>query len=257
MIFVDISKWNGIFNWSKAQAQGVEGAWLKATGSGNGGNYEDYRFKENSASCPLKYKGTYHYFDYRGKSGADQCKYFLDKTGNFGNMRGVLDMEDNSSNGWVAMSKNYGVAMREAFAWVTQYLKETGYLPVMYLNLGLTLEQQPTITGWKYLFRNFLECPLWIANYNNVTNPLRALNGKISAWPDYAAWQYTSGGDGLSFGNGPGNAAIDINRVKNLTALLKPGITPEDEQPAPVVIPEISDSQKLSTLWAWYKESHT
>ena len=248
MEFIDISKWNGVFDWSKAVAKGIEGAYLKATGTGNGGSYEDYRFKENSASCPLKYKGTYHYFDYRGYSGADQCKYFLDITGNFGNMRGVLDIEDNSANSWIAISKNYGVVMRESFAWVTEYLKETGHLPVLYLNLGLTLEKQFTTSGYKYLFRNFLECPLWIANYNKVTNPLRSLDGKLSAWPYYAMWQYTRGGDGLAFGNSPGNAAIDLNTVKDLSLLLKPGVTIEDEPVStPVEIP-LTIEQRLGRI---------
>ena len=31
-------------------------------------------------------------------------------------MRGVLDIEDNSANSWIAISKNYGVVMRESFA---------------------------------------------------------------------------------------------------------------------------------------------
>ena len=256
MEFIDVSKWNGVFDWSKAQAKGVEGAYLKATGCGNGGNYEDYRFKENSASCSLKYKGTYHYFDYRGYSGADQCKYFLDKTGNFGNMRGCLDVEDNSSNGWVTFNSVLGTAMKQAYEWINEYLKETGHLPVMYLNLGLTLQKQWTTKGYQYIFRNFLECPLWVANYNNVTNPLRSLDGKMSAWQDYAMWQYTRGGDGLGYGNSPGNINLDINRVKNLSALLKPGVTPEDEQPIPVVIPEISDPEKLSRLWVAHPELH-
>lgn len=250
MEFVDISKWNGVFNWSKAQAKGVEGAYLKATGSGNGGNYVDFRFKENSASCPLKYKGTYHYFDYRGYSGADQCKYFLDKTGNFGNLRGVLDMEDNATNGWVSLDSVLGVAMREALAWVNEYKKECGHAPVLYLNSGLAGKKQLTLSGYQYIFRNFLDCPLWVANYNQISTP------PSGAWLDYAMWQYTSKGDGIGYGNAPGNMFIDLNRVKNLSALLKPGVTIEDEQPIPVVIPEPSDAEKLSRLWKAHPEIH-
>jgi len=248
MEFIDISKWNGVFNWSKAQAKGIEGAWLKATGSGNGGNYEDYRFKENSASCPLKYKGSYHYFDYRGYSGADQCKYFLDKTGNFGNLRGVLDMEDNTTNGWVSLDSVIGVAMREALAWVNEYKKECGHAPVLYLNSGLASKKQFTLSGYQYIFRNFLDCPLWLANYNKITTP------PTGAWSKCAAWQYTSNGDGIGCGNAPGNVYIDMNHVYDLAALLKPGVTAEDEPP--VVIPEPADAEKLAILWAEYKKTH-
>ena len=34
MEFIDISKWNGVFDWSKAVAKGIDGAYLKATGTG-------------------------------------------------------------------------------------------------------------------------------------------------------------------------------------------------------------------------------
>ena len=250
MEFIDISKWNGVFDWSKAVAKGIDGAYLKATGTGNGGNYEDYRFKENSASCPLKYKGTYHYFDYRGASGADQCKYFLDKTGNFGNLRGVLDMEDNATNGWVSLDSVLGVAMREALAWVNEYKKECNHAPALYLNSGLAAKKQFTLSGYQYIFRNFLDCPLWVANYNNIQVP------PTGAWSKCAAWQYTSKGDGIGYGNAPGNIYIDLNHVYDISALLKPGITIEDEQPIPVVIPEVSDAEKLSRLWIAHPELH-
>ena len=226
MIFIDISKWNGVFDWSKAQAQGVDGVYIKATGSGNYGNYEDYKFPENSESCPLKYTGSYHYFDYQGRSGADQCKYFLDKVGDFGNMRGVLDIEDNSTNGWKNIYSILGTAMREGLAWVNQYRLECGHDPVMYLNLGLA--KQKDLWG-KYIFRNFLDCPLWIARYSDVADPLVYSSTERAAWSDYALWQYSSKGNGRLYGNSIGNDFIDLNKVKNLQALLKPGITPEDE----------------------------
>ena len=229
LIFIDVSKWNGIFDWSKAQAQGVEGVYIKATGSGNYGNYEDFKFPLNADTCTLKYKGSYHYFDYQGRSGADQCKYFLDKVGDFGNMRGVLDIEDNSANGWKPIDSVIGIAMREALAWVYQYKLDTGHYPVMYLNLGLAKQRQWTITGYKYIFRNFLDCPLWIARYGDVPDPLIYSSKERAAWSDYAMWQYTSKGNGALYGNAINNDFIDLNKVKNLNALLKPGITAEDE----------------------------
>lgn len=238
MIFIDISKWNGVFNWQKAQAQGVEGAYLKATGCGNAGNYVDYKFPINSASCNLKYKGAYQYFDYR-KPGADQCKYFLDTCGDFGNMRGVLDIEDNATNGWVSLDSVIGNAMKYALEWVYQYKLETGHYPVLYLNTGLTVKKQWTVSGYKYIFRNFLDCPLWIANYNDIKVP------PTGAWSDYAMWQYTSKGNGILYGNEAGNSFIDLNTVKNLQALLKPGIMPEDD--IPVTIP-LTIEQRLERI---------
>ena len=258
MIFAYYSKWNGVVNWQKALAQRLEGAYLKATGSGDGGNYVDYKFPVNSAACPLKFKGGYHYFDYRGRSGADQCKFFLDTCGDWGNLRGVLDMEDNAANWGVKLESVIGVAMREALAWVNQYRLETGHDPVLYLNTELTVKKQYVLSAlqYQYIFRNFLGCPLWVANYNDIKNPLVNLKGEKSAWPDYALWQYTSKGPGRLYGNEAGNAFVDLNIVKNLQALLKPGVTVEDE---PVVVSpaaELSDSEKVSILWGAHPELH-
>jgi hypothetical protein len=68
-------------------------------------------------------------------------------------------------------------------------------------------------------------------------------------------WQYTSNGDGYLYGNGGvGNVYIDLNNVKNINKLLKPGITPEDE---PVVIPvPLTQSQKVDKLWDNHPNLH-
>jgi len=256
MIFTDHSKWNGLVNWKKCQDQGVEGDYFKATGTGNGGNYIDYQFENNKKNCPFQYTGNYHYFDYRGKSGADQCKFFLDTVGDYGTMRGILDVEDNYANWGVKLLDVIGVAMREQLAWVNQYKKECGYAPAMYLNTNLTCETQwvMAVMKYQYIYRNFLDCPLIVARYDEVKNPLVLANGKKSAWSDYAMWQFTSRGNGQLYGNEKGNDWIDLNRVNNLQALLKPGITIEDE---PVVVPvELSDAEILSKLWDFHPELH-
>ena len=67
-------------------------------------------------------------------------------------------------------------------------------------------------------------------------------------------WQYTSKGDGYLYGNAQGSPSIDLNRVFNLQALLKPGVTPEDEViPVPVVL---TDAEKLAKLWQHHPELH-
>jgi len=246
MIGIDISAWNGIFDWQKAQTKGAELVYLRASACGNSGNYKDWRFKENSNSCTLKYKGTYHYFDYR-KPGADQCKFFLDHTGNFGNLRGILDIEDNSGNGWPKLYSMVGTALKHALEWVNEYYKQCNHWPGLYMSSDPTGWQQFTVTGYKYAFRNFTQCPLWVANYNNISSP------KTGAWTDYALWQYTSTEDGIGFGNAPGNNFIDVNRIKNLSALLKPGVTIEDPVIIPPIVVDYTDKQKLDILWEAYK----
>ena len=229
MDFIDVSGWNGTFDWEHAKSQGIDGVYMKASQA----KFVDWKFKQNSGTCILPYKGSYQYFDYRGSSGADQCKFFLDTVGTWNNLRGCLDIEDNSTNGWPKLNAVIGVALREALAWVTQYKLETGVYPVLYMSSDPTTWKQLTSTGYKYTFRNFTQCPLWVANYNKITSP------PVGAWEDYAMWQFTATGDGRAYGNDVGNVYIDINHVKSLDALLLPGITIEDPvvvTPVPVVL---------------------
>ncbi|MFA5208307.1 MAG: glycoside hydrolase family 25 protein [Candidatus Paceibacterota bacterium] len=243
MIFTDCSKWNERIDWQKAINQGVEGTYLKVGGGSPTGSYLDTKFIENSQSCPLSYRGGYWFFNYTGQSGRDQCKYFLDKLSGFGNLRGVLDLEDSSGSGWAKLSSMYGTALKEALAFKNEYLLETGHELVMYLNTGLTQLKQATVTGYKYTFRNFTSCPLWVANYNDIPVP------PTGAWSTYAMWQYTSKAPGYIYGNGIGAPVIDLNIVKDLTALLKPGQGGDDQ-------PTLTDSEKLEKLWNAHPELH-
>jgi len=233
MIFTDVSKWNGVIDWSKQVAQGVEGTYIKATGCGDWGNYLDYKFKQNSESCPHKYKGAYHFFDYR-KPGADQCKFFLDTVGSWGNLKGMLDIEDNSGSGWARLDGMYGTALKYAMEFVNQYALETGQYCGLYLNTGLARQRD-----WigQYIFRNFTHLPLWIANYNDISVP------PTGAWSKYSLWQYTSEADGILYGNDIGNKYIDLNRVNDLYSLIAKQVEEEPVVSIPVLsVPSFSQN---------------
>ena len=105
--------------------------------------------------------------------------------------------------------------------------------------------------------------PLFVANYNPITvEKLRSLV-KNAGWTDLLIWQYASNGDVNGDGIGDGIKYGMEYKYLDLDVWLadtgryieifgsKP--TSEDE---PIVVPELSDSQKLSTLWGWYKELH-
>lgn len=237
MLFTDQSKWNGKIDWTKAVEHGVEGSYLKATGC----DYIDLKFKENSMSCPLKYKGAYHFFDYRGLSGKTQARIFLDTVDNWNNLRGALDIEDNSGGGWPKLSSMYGNALKEALQFVIEYNRLTGHYPVIYVSSYLTTL---TDTWGRFTFRNFFECPLWVAHYTEAKNPT------VKGWKDYAMWQYTNNGDGYIYGNEYGAPRIDLNIVKNLNDLMVPGLTGGQE-------PDIvTDTEKLNRLWNNHPELH-
>ena len=239
MLFTDVSKWNSKIDWQKSVNHGVEGNYIKATGC----DYVDYEFKANSATCPLKYKGAYHYFDYRGLSGKKQAQIFLDTAGGYGNLRGAIDLEDNKGGGWPSLASMYGNALKEALQFVLEYNRLTGHLPVMYISSYLTTL---TDTWSRFTFRNFHECALWVAHYTDAKNPI------VKGWKDYSLWQYTANGDGYAYGNGVGAPRIDLNIVKNLNALLVPGTTPEDE----IIDTTVTDEKKLNILWNNHPELH-
>jgi GH25 family lysozyme M1 (1,4-beta-N-acetylmuramidase) len=233
MEFIDISTWNGKFDWNKAKSQSVDGVYIKASQA----NFIDSRFKENSASCSLSYKGAYHFFDYRSP-GADQAKFFLDTVGSWNNLKGALDLEDNSGSGWPKLSSMYGLALQRALEFVTEYYKETGHYPVLYISSFLTTLRD---TLGRYVFRNFHQCPLWVAHYTTATTPT------VKGWGGYALWQYTSTAPGILHGNSTGNPYIDKNVIYDLnTLLIKAPVTNEDEV--------ITDSEKLNRLWNAHPE---
>jgi len=239
-MFIDVSHWQGKIDWNKAISNGVEGAYIKATGSGVYGNYTDDELV-NNITAPLKYKGFYHFFDYRtnAKKGADQCKYFLDTVGLSGNLRGALDFENNEKY-FGSIYKVWGHALTEAMNWCLEYEKETGHAPTFYCGSSNS-QTRSIITG--YSFRNFARFPLWVAHYTSAKEPT------FGCWTDYALWQYSTQGDPNLYGI-TGSKGVDLDMVNDMNALLKPGTTIED----PVIVPaEPTDAEKLRILWEAYK----
>lgn len=189
--FIDISFWNGLFDWSKAVAQGVIGAYIKASE----GLYIDKLFRTNSANCPLEYKGAYHFLCYEeGQSGAKQAEFFLDTMDDWDyNLPGALDIEKSA-----AYTATFDIpkVLDLGMDFVRRYRELAGHYPVIYASSYLT----------QYMWQ-FTSCPLWIANYTTGAAPL------VYSWGSYALWQYSSTGDGQLYGNSQGNKNIDLNRV--------------------------------------------
>lgn len=238
-MFIDISHWNGTFNWGKSVAQGVEGAYIKVS---QGTYILDDKFKENSLSCPLEYKGGYHFLDYTkahyivGQEttfGQKQADWFVKQMGDWKyTLPGALDIESNGA--WEKIDlTNVGRVMKIALAFKMRYYELTGHNPAIYCS--------PYLTQW---MQNFVDCPLWIAHYK-VTKP------SFQKWDKYALWQYSSEGNGQLYGNAYGNKYIDLNQVGTPLNEWAVNIeqTPEDE-----II--LTDAQKLSKLWDYHPELH-
>ena len=238
-MIIDISHWNGLFDWNKAVAQDVIGAYIKVS---QGTYILDDMFKPNSANCPLEYKGGYHFLDYCKTHypaggeitfGQKQADWFIQQMGDWKyTLPGALDIETNAA--WEKIDAlSAGRVLKIALAFKNRYYVLTGHNPMIYCS--------PYLTQW---MQNFTDCPLWIANYK-VAKPT------YSKWTSHALWQYSSEGDGLLYGNAKGNKYIYLNKEGKPIAEWAVNIAPvpEDE-------PVITDAEKLSRLWIAHPELH-
>lgn len=215
-MLIDISHWNGVFDWSRAQAQGVIGAYLKAS---QGTYITDDMFEINGSSCPLPYRGAYHFLDYTtlhyvlGNEidfGKRQAEWFIKVMGIWKhNLPGAIDVE---KNGKWPDAFDISRVLKIALAFKNRFIEIAGHSPAFYCSSFLT----------DYL-TNFLDCPLWVANYNDIPVP------EIGVFDKYAIWQHTSTADGQLYGNAPDNLSIDLN---------KEGVPVKDWALGPEMIPE-------------------
>ena len=95
ILLIDISKWQGEFDWQKAKDAGVSGAIIRA-GSINketGECYEDYQFRRNAEMGP-DFMPTAAYFFSRPKyDGNMQADYFLNLVNNYPFFAAIPDIE--------------------------------------------------------------------------------------------------------------------------------------------------------------------
>ena len=237
MIGNDFSHWQGIVNWVKTKAAGAKFAYIKASD----GRYVDAKFAVNSASCDLDYKGPYHFLQYSSNTytlgqevawGTAQAQNFIRTIGAWKhNLIGMLDIENYGESIYTCLSRVSKIAM----AFRTEYRRVTGHNLLIYMNTDLEKQKEWTALGYKYIWRNFVDSPLMIANYNTVLTP-------PSCWKTWHIWQYSKRGNGALFG--VESAAIDMDRDNgNLNELVI-------GQTAP------TDHEMIMKLWAAHPEIH-
>lgn len=232
---IDISHYQETMNWEKARAAGVKFAILKASQ----GLTADSMFKVNSASCPMEYKGAYHYLDYTklhyklGEEeifGAKQARFFLQCiSGWTHNLVGFLDIENNTY--WEALSANYGRAKRIALAFKREYERQTGLKLGVYMNLSTTGAKEWTGLKYDYVWRDFTDGGLWMAQYN----PTMSLP---YCWNRWHIWQKTDKANGAYYG--AGSESIDLN-VANTTTF---GEIVTDDTEIITPVPEPTPAEK-------------
>lgn len=193
---IDVSTFQGVINWTKVKAAGIDFAMIKATqGRGEGAStanlrvFTDSRFATNiknahNAGIPC---GVYHYFTAQNDSEAvDEAKYFINTIKPY---KKYIDL-------WCAVDVESephltGVdskTLTSATKRFMDYVKDAGYKPILYTN--------PNYLKYRFTTNAFNECDIWLAHWG-VSKPMSVPNTQI--------WQY---GEGKIAGI---NTSVDMN----------------------------------------------
>ena len=167
---IDVSYYQGSIDWDAVAADGVSFAWVRVSHSLQ---FFDPEFDANLAGARAAgiHTGVYQYFE-PGEDPIAQADLLLEATGPLlpGDMPPMIDVESPDP---IAPGP-YADAIQ---AWLDHVEAATGVLPFIY-------------TGYYYWNDNvgsneFVDYPLWIANYNPGSCPLIP-----DAWPTWAIHQY-------------------------------------------------------------------
>lgn len=196
---IDVSGWQHTksLDWSKAKADGVDFAFIKAT---EGKTYTNPYFAGDwQATTKLGiYRGAYHFARPSIGSAGAQARYFAKAIGSVkdkGDLPPVLDLEATG-----------GLGVKQLRAWTMNWLKTveslTGRTPMIYVSPSFWESNLGNSTAFHHY-------PLWVAHYG-VSSP-RVPGG----WSTWTFWQSTSSG---SVNGIAGN--VDINKFNGNKAQL-------------------------------------
>ena len=167
---IDVSHYQGKVDWDKVLDDNIHFVYLKAT---DGITYTDPRFHENQNAL-IKNRvvyGAYHFFEPKD-SGIKQAENFLLHVKmNEEMLPPVLDIE-------ITQGVNKELLKQHAKEWLDTVSLKLGCQPIIYSYSSFYMEN---------LGDDFLEYPVWIADYTKKPNLL--LGGK------HILWQHTQKGD--------------------------------------------------------------
>lgn len=190
---IDVSRWQGAMDWSKAKAAGTVYAWIKAS---EGSTWVDPQFATNARGAGSSgiLWGAYHY--YRNDIDAlAQARHFVATVTAAGiptpTLTYALDFEDTTGR----------VDPRAMGVFAAEVERLTGSRPLVYTARWWWT---PARLGGRQEWAARL--PLWIADYSPESVPLPA----TGEWSRWTVLQYTSSGDGAQ--HGAASDRIDLNR---------------------------------------------
>jgi lysozyme len=206
---IDISKWDGNWNASKAKQAGATFVFIKASQA----TFTDPQFQSNwqKAKDAGLLRGAYHYLDYT-KTGTEQANYFANLLKDDpGELPPVIDYELRRTDNNPALALGF---LREC---LDQLMKRNDLFsdavikrPMIYTGPGFWTEygDQTKSDYW-------IQFPLWNAHWTTSNTP------QIPApWTTWEFWQFSSKGPGEAFGSE--SLTMDMNRFNGtLSELLE------------------------------------
>lgn len=203
---IDVSHHQGIIDWKKVKAAGVQFVFLKAT---EGETFVDKRYASNRAGAkavgiPC---GAYHFFRPKASTTA-QINNFVKTVGKLqpGDLPPVLDIE--VPEDWKDIAVKARVQM--ILDWLNAVEKKLGVKPLVYINNPMARDELASAAE----LGNY---KLWLAHYTDRPAP------RVPApWAGWTFWQYSENGvvDGVS------SQACDMNRFAGTSADLQRLLVP-------------------------------
>ncbi|GAI41767.1 unnamed protein product, partial [marine sediment metagenome] len=200
LLGIDVSKWQGSMDWSKARAAGARFAFARA-GSCTliGGNcYKDYQFDRNALLAPdYMPLGFYWYFRPQHDP-IKQANYFcsLIREKDF-KLPPVIDLEITGDLAPADLTVSVGLMARQMFHRLNKW--PLLYTRAMWLNAN-------TITDeiWKLL-------RLWIARYKSIPGPWADGMCKPRDYDEWDFWQFSANNNGRGPEFGAQSRSIDLD----------------------------------------------
>jgi GH25 family lysozyme M1 (1,4-beta-N-acetylmuramidase) len=188
---IDVSKWQGVIDWAKVKAAGIQFVYIKCT---DGGSAVDPSFATNAKAARAQKipAGAYHYSrpsaPYNAAEPVNEARHFIATMkaawGDCGDIMPVLDYEETT------------LGTEDSIKWIRAFVdtvkKEAAREVMLYAAIYQMVEK---FNG----FNNQLaDLPLWVAHYdrfNNNTNP-----PDMGGWKEWTVWQYSDQGkiDGIT-----------------------------------------------------------
>ena len=206
LLGIDVSKWQGLWDWESAEAAGVHFAFIRAGSINNatGECYEDEQFKNNALIAPEFMPVGFYWYFRPNHSAAKQADYFSELI-NPENwlLPPVMDLESDGG-----LSPHDVSLAAEKFA--TRVYKNTTVWPLLYSRSYFLHDNTEPNPIWDNL-------DLWIARYTLTKlepwgNPGDAAKLKPPYYDDWTFWQYSMRGEAIKYGGlGPPNGDDDVD----------------------------------------------